>query len=362
MGSKGVSSPSGSGRLHAVRKAPVKEQHHTALVSSSGRSQQAVLSFSTETMSKSQQREKRSLLNLCLGVLGRHLEDILDELDSIAPFLPASLKMTLLAIARRRGLVRDDVVTALADESWETLDVSGADVTDLGMERASENCSSLKSVDISRCSSLTASSVQALVRNCPMIQTIRCGGTALSNAAAKESLQFILPGLKVEVEAEDSWENLESKQVGRGAQALRWLVWPTIDEDSHKQLMVECPKVVVNPAVSAPWHRSRNIPQEAFPDVALDSPAIMGIDPKTWAEKGHTQRVSNFSSLDMKLSGLSIAERFKLAFVERDERLASKRAKNLRQNQRRAEKAWLDSDTDAKAMFWAGVTQKSLKK
>eukprot|EP00250_Pteridium_aquilinum_P033543 c5815_g1_i1 orf=120-1058(+) len=312
-------------------------------------------------MSISHERERRSLLNLCLGVLGRHLEDITDQLHAIAPFLPPSIKMTLLAMARRKGLVNDEVLATLLDESWEFLDVSGTNVTDLGLERAFEKCNSLKAVDISGCGNLTSSSIQALVQNCPLLETLRCGGTGSSNATAQQSIQFIVPRLNFEVEAEESWETLESKQVGRGALALRWLVWPAIDQVSHQQLLLECPKVVVNPAASVSC-KSRKAPCEAFPDIALDSSAVTGIDPHTWSTKVCIIEGSRSSSLDTNLRQLSIAERFKLAFAQRDERLASKRAKNSRQNQRRAEKAWLGSDTDAKAVFWAGIAQKSMKK
>lgn len=297
-----------------------------------------------------------------MGVLGRHLEDILDELGPIAEILPASLKMTLLAIARRRGLLGDDVLLALIDESWETLDISGSEVTDFGLQKALEKVHFLKAVDFSCCSHLTSFAIQALVQNCPMLHTLRCGGTTLSNAAARKSVPHIVPGLNVDTEAEESWENLELKQLGRGAQALRWLVWPAIDEGSRQQLTLECPKVVINPTSSPARYKYLEVPPEAFLDVTLDNFAIIGVDPETWSTKASTQRVSGLASLDTKFGSLSIAERFKLAFRERDERLAPKRAKNSRQNQRRAEKALLKSDMDAKSVFWAGVAQKSMKR
>ena len=58
--------------------------------------------------------------------------------------------MSLLAIARRRGLLTDEVLLALADETWEMLDLSGSKVTDLGLKNVSEKCYGLKAVDI-RC-------------------------------------------------------------------------------------------------------------------------------------------------------------------------------------------------------------------
>lgn len=297
---------------------------------------------------------------MCLSMLGRHLEDITDQLHLVAPVLPPSLKMTLFAIARRKGLVNDDVLVALLDESWEVLDISDTVVTDYGLDRAAKTCSSLKAVDISCCDKVTSSSIQALVQSCPLLETLRCGGTTKCNAATKQSIHFIVPRLNSEGEAEDCWETLESKQVGRGAPCLKWLIWPTIDQASRNQLMNDCPKIMLNPTASS--HRARNVPHNALSDVALDSFAINGIDPKSWSTNRPKERIVRPSHSDTNSSSLSIAERLKLAFAERDERLAPKRAKNFRQNQRRAEKAWIGSDVGAKAVFWAGVAQKSMRK
>lgn len=50
-------------------------------------------------------------------------------------------------------------------------------------------------------------------------------GTPKSDMTARQSLSYILPRLDHKEEAEESWENLDTKSVGKGAQALRWLVW-----------------------------------------------------------------------------------------------------------------------------------------
>ncbi|MCO5557915.1 hypothetical protein L7F22_011488 [Adiantum nelumboides] len=268
--------------------------------------------------------------------------------------------MTLLAMARRKCLVNDEVLVSLLHESWEVLDISGSEVTDHGLKTASNTCSLLKAVDISGCNNISSSSIHALVQSCPLLEILRCGGTTRSNAAAKQSIHFIVPRLNFEGEAEECWETLESKQVGRGASSLKWLVWPAIDPVSLKQLTIECPKIVLNPTASS--HRAWKVPCEALPDAALDNFAVSGIDPKSWSVNRSREEGSRPSPLCTSSSPLSIAERLKLAFAERDERLAPKRAKNFRQNQRRAEKAWIDSDVNAKAVFWAGVAQKSMKK
>ena len=89
-----------------------------------------------------------SLVSLCIGVIGKHLEDIITDLPEIAIGLPAEIKTAVAAIARRRKLLNDDVLIALADTSWEYLDVSGSDVADIGLIKAAEVCRSIKALDI----------------------------------------------------------------------------------------------------------------------------------------------------------------------------------------------------------------------
>lgn len=56
--------------------------------------------------------------------------------------------MAVAAIARRRKLLNDDVLIALADTSWDILDVSGSDVSDFGLIKVAEVCRSVKALDI----------------------------------------------------------------------------------------------------------------------------------------------------------------------------------------------------------------------
>ena len=56
--------------------------------------------------------------------------------------------MAIAAIARRRRLLNDDVVISLADSTWEVLDISGSDVSDLGLVKVVEMCKFLRAVDI----------------------------------------------------------------------------------------------------------------------------------------------------------------------------------------------------------------------
>lgn len=56
--------------------------------------------------------------------------------------------MALAAIARRRKLLNDEVIIALAESSWEILDLSGSDVSDIGLSKVAEICKFLRAVDI----------------------------------------------------------------------------------------------------------------------------------------------------------------------------------------------------------------------
>lgn len=56
--------------------------------------------------------------------------------------------MALTAIAKRRKLLNDDVILALADSSWEIVDISGSDVSDFGLSEVAKICKYLKAVDI----------------------------------------------------------------------------------------------------------------------------------------------------------------------------------------------------------------------
>ncbi|KAJ0047230.1 hypothetical protein Pint_04119 [Pistacia integerrima] len=296
-----------------------------------------------------------SLVGLCLGVVGKHLEDIIEDLGEIAASFPADIKIAIAAIARRRKLLSDDVIISLADSSWEILDISGSDVSDSGVGKVAEMCKSLRAVDISRCDNITAAGVSELVQYCHSLETLRCGGSPRSEHTARRCLSILKPSLN-DVEG-DSWEELVTTEIGHGAQSLRWLVWPKIDNDSLEMLSTECPRIMVNPKPSPFGFRGFEVPREAFPDIVLDEPYVKDINPITWAVRGLGPKVA---SLVSNPNELSMAEKFRLAFVERDTRLAPKRAKNARQHQRRAEREWMMGSTSAKAIALAAKHSKSL--
>lgn len=140
--------------------------------------------------------------------------------------------------------------------------------------------------------------------------------------------------------------------------SFNYYLQPKIEKHLLENLHVECPRIIVNPKTSPLGFRGLEVPLEATLDVALDDPIVEDIDPKTWSVSGITRTTSlpSVSSPDE----LSIAEKFRLAFEERDNRLAPKRAKNARQRQRRAEREWVMMSTKAKALALASQATKSL--
>lgn len=97
---------------------------------------------------------------------------------------------------------------------------------------------------------------------------------------------------------------------------------------------------------------------EAFPDTVLDDLFVREINPSTWAACG--LKLKPVPPILSSSKELSLAEKFRLAFVERDARLAPKRAKNARQHQRRSDREWMEMSAEAKAIVLASQVSKSL--
>ena len=134
---------------------------------------------------------------------------------------------------------------------------------------------------------------------------------------------------------------------------------PNIDKCSLEAFSAECPRIVVNPKQSPFRFNDDHVPWEALQHITLDEIAIRDVDPRTWAVHGFIMKAASPS---VSPTELSVAEKFRLAFAERDTRLASKRAKNARQHQRRAVRELMMLDTRAKAAVLASQASKSLNK
>ncbi|KAF3337036.1 hypothetical protein FCM35_KLT17623 [Carex littledalei] len=301
-----------------------------------------------------QKSKPRKLVSLCIGLLGEHLEEIISDLLEISAGFPPEIKLIILAIARRRRLLNDEVLIALAEPSWKLLDVSGSDITDHGLTTIAKICTNLHAVDISRCENVTADGVSEIICQCRSLEVFRCGGGPRCNVTARRCLSLFKPKLNI-IEA-DSWEELDTSSISSGAESLRWLLWAKIDEDSKSILSTECPRIIVNPNPSPIGFHSRlKVPIEAFPEIPLDHSIVQDIDPKTWAcsvpPTFAGRNVATHPSNEIPL--LPLAERFRLAVLSRETRLAPKRAKNARQNRRRAEKEHLTRSIEAKSVALA---------
>ncbi|KAG0478154.1 hypothetical protein HPP92_012873 [Vanilla planifolia] len=303
-----------------------------------------------------EKKKPQRLVNLCIEVLGQHFEDIIADISEIAVQLPIDVKLVLLAIARRRQLLNDNVLIALSDYSWDIVDISGSDATDVGLSKVAQMCSNLQAIDISRCDKITVAGVTDVLCHCHSLATLRCGGSPRSDFTARRCLSILKPKL-IDVDG-DSWEELESVDINNGPQSLRWLVWPKIDEESKLSLARESPRICVNPQGPI-GIGGVQVPVEALHSIPLDSRIVEDINPKTWAVSGasHLRKAPDAS---VQKPEMPIAERFRLAFLERDARLAQKRAKNVRQHRRREEREWLMSDTSSKSIFLASQANKHL--
>nr|GFA10165.1 RNI-like superfamily protein [Tanacetum cinerariifolium] len=217
-----------------------------------------------------EKRKPPALVSLCLGIIGKHLEDVIDDLEVLTTF-PPDIKMVIAAIARRRKLLNDDVI---------------------------EMCRNVRAVDISRCSKITSFGVSELVKHYHCLKILRWGGCPRSEHTARSSISILKPTLN-DIDG-DSWEELDATEIVHGAQSLR------IDILRH-----------------------------ALPSIALGDFIVEEIDPNTWVVPEFRLKTTSPSLNSIELP---ITERFRLAFVERDARLAPKRAKNARQRQRRAER------------------------
>ena len=193
----------------------------------------------------------------------------------------------------------------------------------------------------------------------------------------------------------DSWEELDTLDIGGGAESLRWLVWvcmqvhffssydlwcvhnspmcilcsitifpvlqPKIDDNSKETLAAECPRVTVNPQPSLFDLSGSKVPVEALASVPLDHSIVEDIDPKTWAISAAPRRPVAPPNPNAPPE-IPIAERFRLAYVEREARLAPKRAKRERQQRRRAERDYMMNDIDARSIALAAQASRNLRK
>lgn len=136
---------------------------------------------------------------------------------------------------------------------------------------------------------------------------------------------------------------------------------PKIDDNSKETLAAECPRVTINPQPSPYDLSGSKVPVEALASVPLDHSIVEDIDPKTWAVSAAPRRPVAPPNPNAPPE-IPIAERFRLAYVEREARLAPKRAKRERQQRRRAERDYVMYDIDARSIALAAQASRNLRK
>ncbi|KAG1667464.1 hypothetical protein FOA52_012219 [Chlamydomonas sp. UWO 241] len=146
-------------------------------------------------------------------MLGRYLEVYLDQLgpEALAWLLPDH-KAVLLSVSRRRGTLDDSVLAALCDPAFACLDLSGAGraLSDDAVCAAVCSMPGLQALDITGCC-VSARTLQRVAAACPRLQLLRLGGSAEVEAAVLAALPDLLPRVSRVAEEllTDSWEDLE---------------------------------------------------------------------------------------------------------------------------------------------------------
>ena len=224
-------------------------------------------------------REVKPLKWLIVDLLAAHVDELVELAGESLRALPPDVRHALLAVARRKGILDDAALTALVDDSWIALDVSGCgdSVTDAGIRAlAARNAlRSVVAVDVTGCTGITADGIRGIVLAAPRLSVLRCGGDPRCNASCRDAIAPATPGGGVLPRllcsnarpSLESWEalgddeNLElngeclddeknnnktpKARFGEGARLLRWLMWPDIDRTSRGRVRTRSPGINV---------------------------------------------------------------------------------------------------------------------
>ena len=204
--------------------------------------------------------------------------------------------------------------------------------------------------------------VLALAHTCLLSHVIVAnlsGGSAAADPAATSSLRHIAPQIQHPDAAQESWEQAASgdaadADVSDRLTQLTHVVWPAIPERLQLRLASQCPKLQINiykdsaPSARKVQDSSSNnaechvhwtcmssrtisccaaqVPPEANPSVALDALFLdsWGLLPSH--PMAH-ETVTGPATAQQAVPPLSIAERFRIAYEERDQQDTAKAMK-----------------------------------
>eukprot|EP00775_Hariotina_reticulata_P011201 gene11201-11351_t len=331
-----------------------------------------------------------SLCKICLGVLGRHVTELVHQLDGQLDFLAPDIKAALLAVARRRGELSRAVLAALSDESWRQLDLAGCSrLFAADIIAVAARMPNLQVLDVSGCERLAAGGWRQLASAWPHLTVIRLGGSGLQlggdeggaadweeafasddegaadkvaspavGSAARAAGRQLSPGSSGSSSSEPFNPGVTSAAARQAAgvssskpqsirlKQLRVLVWPDVPAAAVELVQQRCPRVLINPVMRCDPVTGRLPPRELDGSRPLDEPfmelvgheALLGISPE-----GQQQQQQG--------GIVHIAEKFRVAYVQQAARLKEKERRMRVNEQKRQLKAshalrtlnaWLD--------------------
>ncbi|KAL6760942.1 hypothetical protein V8C86DRAFT_2544344 [Haematococcus lacustris] len=233
---------------------------------------------------------------LALASLGLVVDLYVQGLGDCLALLPPHLKEQLLSIARRRCLLSDSVLLALADSGLSHLDVSRSHLRISGpaLQQALLGMPRLQALDVSGCDGLSAADLMACAAAAPELRLLRIGGSDVCDSVAAQVVPLLLPRVEALLPAPerlaDDWESLadgERTSTGppptpsqetqptcsapdpcTGASSsppnppcltptpllrLGFLVWPGVTAEVKSLMAQHCPSVRLNPHPHMPW-------------------------------------------------------------------------------------------------------------
>ncbi|GMH37510.1 hypothetical protein BSKO_05383 [Bryopsis sp. KO-2023] len=298
-----------------------------------------------------------SLRVTCLGVVAKHLDELLEYGEDVLPWLPPDIRASLMAVARRQGLVKDETLNLFVDASWVLFDVSGTSLSFGALEKIAEGMAGVRAIDVSDCK-LGPQTLAAFARHCPLVEILRLRNVNLSVRNCLDCLASILPC--VVTGPGESWEDDADEQSTAGRWGnLKYIVWPGIPAKVESFINDLTPKVMVISSMQT--HSEQNLPPFANPGMPLDLALLEDVGAEAWGEDdpgSDCQSLFSSSGASARFrqeSGelMSIAEKFRLAYVEIDARKAAKCERNYKQRKRREAKKsqaaqalaqWLDAE------------------
>eukprot|EP00803_Ostreobium_quekettii_P004767 evm.model.scf_688.5 EVM.evm.TU.scf_688.5 scf_688:24393-25472(+) len=309
-----------------------------------------------------------SLKSLCLGCLGRYISDILGYGEQILPFLPPDVRACLLAIAKRKVVLKDEHLGLFLDSSWDRLDLSKcSELSPEALARAAESLPRVVYLDLDGCR-VTRAVLEAFAHNCSNVAVLRIGGQFCDGGKLLPALASSLPKpFSATDTAEDSWEEIlqEEGSCGRWS-ALEFLLWEGVPRCVRELVGAQCPKVVVvgsdEDASCIHCSKSPHAPLLCWP---FDAENMKMAGSEAWEERigdsGVFRIGRGLSAFPVERGSVGaseekvvhIAEKFRMAYEEIDTRRALKAERNYQQKRRREARRsaagqalakWLDAE------------------